>query len=80
MSRLLSKVKAPKTIIITVNAGFIPDTHWTQDTRKGGGRIIGECCHFIDLMRFLVGYKITSISGQAMSSNSGATKMVIDHL
>lgn len=76
MCSLLSTVKAPKTIIITVNAGFISEDHWTQDTLVGGGRIIGECCHFIDLMRLLVGYKITSICGQAMLSNDRASKML----
>jgi predicted dehydrogenase/threonine dehydrogenase-like Zn-dependent dehydrogenase len=40
---------------ITVNAGAIPADHWTQDRRIGGGRIIGEGCHFVDLARFLVG-------------------------
>jgi predicted dehydrogenase/threonine dehydrogenase-like Zn-dependent dehydrogenase len=70
MYNLLSNLDAPKSIIMTVNAGFIPKEHWTQDPVKGGGRIIGECCHFIDLMRFLVGSKINSINGQAMVSNS----------
>jgi predicted dehydrogenase/threonine dehydrogenase-like Zn-dependent dehydrogenase len=70
MNELLLKVKAPKSILITVNAGFIPKEHWTQDPSKGGGRIIGECCHFIDLMRCLVGAKIKSINGQAMMNNS----------
>ncbi len=70
MYKLLSNVDQPKSIIMTINAGFIPKEHWTQDSLKGGGRIIGECCHFIDLMRFLTGSKITSINGQAMASNS----------
>ncbi len=69
MYKLLSNVDQPKSILMTVNAGFIPKEHWTQDSLKGGGRIIGECCHFIDLMRFLTGSKITSINGQAMASN-----------
>jgi predicted dehydrogenase len=70
MHELLSRIMAPKSIIITVNAGFIPNEHWTQDPLVGGGRIIGEGCHFIDLMRFLVGKKIISINGRAMVSNS----------
>lgn len=70
MHSLLANLDSSKSIIMTVNAGFIPKEHWTQDPVKGGGRIIGECCHFIDLMRFLVGSKITSINGQAMVSNS----------
>ncbi|MAJ81449.1 MAG: dehydrogenase [Legionellales bacterium] len=76
MCSLLSTLKTAKTVIITVNAGFVDEKHWTQDTVVGGGRIIGECCHFIDLMRFLVGYKITSICGHAMSSSFQAKKML----
>ena len=41
--------------IATVNAGAIPGSHWTQKSSVGGGRIIGEGCHFIDLVRFLAG-------------------------
>ena len=75
MHDLLSRVKAPKSIIVTVNAGFIPEDHWTQDPLVGGGRIIGECCHFIDLMRFLVGQKIVSVSGKSMAAGSSGTIM-----
>jgi len=69
MHNLLSTVDAAKSIIITVNAGFISKEHWTQDPSIGGGRIIGEGCHFIDLMRFLVGERIVSVSGRAMTLN-----------
>lgn len=47
----------PKSIIMTVNAGQIPSDHWAQDPMQGGGRIIGEACHFIDLAHHLVGAK-----------------------
>ena len=76
MYELLSRVSSPMSVIVTVNAGFIPKDHWTQDPLKGGGRIIGECCHFIDLIRFLVGKKIVSINGQAMFSGSARDIMV----
>ncbi|QXI30225.1 bi-domain-containing oxidoreductase [Pseudomonas vanderleydeniana] len=66
MKTLLSAVKEPKSFIMTMNAGAIPANHWTQDPLTGGGRIIGEACHFIDLMRFLAGSKITSIQAQRM--------------
>ncbi|HWQ84242.1 MAG TPA: Gfo/Idh/MocA family oxidoreductase, partial [Anaerolineales bacterium] len=45
-----------------VNAGFIPLNHWTHDPRQGGGRIIGEGCHFIDLLTFLVGQPPAAVS------------------
>jgi predicted dehydrogenase/threonine dehydrogenase-like Zn-dependent dehydrogenase len=75
MHNLLLSVKAPKSLVITVNAGFVPKDHWTQDPLMGGGRIIGECCHFIDLMRFLVGQKIVSVSGRSMVAGSSKTIM-----
>ena len=58
MKSLLMSRRDPKSFVITVNAGAIPADHWTQDQNIGGGRIIGEGCHFIDLMRFLAGSPI----------------------
>jgi predicted dehydrogenase len=55
---LLESVKAPKAFVMTVNVGAIPADHWTQDPSVGGGRILGEACHFIDLLRFLAGAPI----------------------
>lgn len=71
MRTLLSPVKEPKSLIITVNAGAIPANHWTQDNAVGGGRIIGEACHFIDLMRFLVDSRIVSIQARRMGDAPG---------
>jgi predicted dehydrogenase/threonine dehydrogenase-like Zn-dependent dehydrogenase len=53
--QLLSTVAEPKNFVMTVNAGAIPANHWTQDKAVGGGRIVGEGCHFIDLLRHLAG-------------------------
>ena len=61
MKKLLDTVKEPKSFIITINAGSISADHWTQDKKIGGGRIIGEACHFIDLLRFLAGCSITGV-------------------
>ena len=58
MKDLLANHKSPKSVIITVNAGAIAKEHWVHDNNIGGGRIIGEGCHFIDLMRHLVGCSI----------------------
>ena len=49
---LLSGVSQPKAMIMTVNAGHLPSAEWQHDPKIGGGRIIGEMCHFVDLMRF----------------------------
>lgn len=69
MKALLSPVKEPKSFIMTMNAGAIPADHWTQDNTVGGGRIIGEACHFIDLMRFLAGSEIVSVQAMRMGDN-----------
>lgn len=53
MKALLAPISAPKSFVMTVNAGEIPADHWTQDKLVGGGRIVGEACHFIDLLRHL---------------------------
>ncbi len=50
---LLAARSEPKVFVMTVNAGEIPPDHWTQSDAQGGGRIIGEGCHFVDLLRFL---------------------------
>jgi predicted dehydrogenase/threonine dehydrogenase-like Zn-dependent dehydrogenase len=53
-SLLESSDALTKSIIYTVNAGELPDGHWLNDPKIGGGRVIGEACHFIDLMSFLL--------------------------
>lgn len=60
MRQLLAGVSGPKSFVMTVNAGLIPGDHWTHDPQAGGGRIVGEACHFIDLLRALSGSPITS--------------------
>ena len=73
MKRLLAGVSAPKAIVIHVNAGAIPAEHWTQDPQRGGGRIIGEACHFIDLARHLVGAPIESAQRVLLDSATADT-------
>ena len=70
---LLSSVKEPKAFIMTINAGNIPAEHWTQNYTVGGGRIIGEACHFIDLMRYLAGSTIVSVQARRMGDNPGVS-------
>ncbi len=53
MKTLLAQVREPKCFVMLVNAGAIPSSHWSQDRDSGGGRVVGEVCHFIDLLRFL---------------------------
>ncbi|MBV6395428.1 MAG: Inositol 2-dehydrogenase/D-chiro-inositol 3-dehydrogenase [Anaerolineales bacterium] len=52
-----------------INAGYIPLNHWTQDESIGGGRIIGEACHFIDMLTFLVGAPPVSVTAHALPND-----------
>ena len=70
MKSLLAGVKEPKAFVMTVNAGAIPPEHWTQDSAVGGGRIVGEACHFIDLLRFLSGSPITGFQAVSIGKMS----------
>ena len=60
---------APMNIIATMNAGTIPANVWVHDMQVGGGRIIGEACHFIDLITFLTGSKVKAVCMNAMGIN-----------
>ena len=58
----------PLSIAYRVNSGRIPREHWIQDPREGGGRIVGEVCHFIDLMQYLTGALVTRVYAEAIGS------------
>ena len=73
MKKLLKGTKDPKAFVMTVNAGEIPADHWTHDPETGGGRIVGEACHFIDLIRFLCGAPIKSFQKMEMDSSTRDT-------
>jgi predicted dehydrogenase/threonine dehydrogenase-like Zn-dependent dehydrogenase len=61
LKEFLQRNPAPMAIHYRVNAGALPANHWTQDPNQGGGRIIGEGCHFIDFCTFLTGQSPTSV-------------------
>jgi predicted dehydrogenase/threonine dehydrogenase-like Zn-dependent dehydrogenase len=71
MKSLLANISEPKAFIMTMNAGAIPSDHWTQDAQIGGGRIIGEACHYIDLMRFLADSELTGYTATCMGKADG---------
>ncbi|WP_133511692.1 bi-domain-containing oxidoreductase [Candidatus Thiosymbion oneisti] len=73
MKKLLGGAVGPKALVMTVNAGAIPSDHWTQDPEVGGGRILGEACHFIDLLRYLAAAPIGKHSRSVMSGPTGDT-------
>ncbi len=69
MKKLLGNSDTPMNIIATMNAGYIPSKVWVHDMEVGGGRIIGEACHFIDLISFLAGSNVKSICINAMGTH-----------
>jgi len=73
MRELLAARSGPLCMNMTVNAGALPAGHWTQDRELGGGRIIGEGCHFIDLLTFLAGSPIAGVSA-TMVGGGGAVR------
>ena len=76
MHGCLKRLSAPKSMIMTVNAGAIPGDHWVQDREIGGGRIVGEACHFVDLLRHLAGAEIVDADIKLMDSVHNDTAIV----
>jgi predicted dehydrogenase len=69
VKQLLAGIADPKCFVMTVNAGTIPAEHWTHDLSIGGGRIVGEGCHFVDLLRYLAGVPIERYSATFLGQN-----------
>lgn len=69
-AQLLRRIAQPRAIVITVNAGAVPPDHWTQDAQAGGGRIIGEACHFLDLARLLAGAPLEEIKSTKINADT----------
>lgn len=69
MKSLLGSDNSPINIIATMNAGFIPADVWVHDMEIGGGRLIGEACHYIDLCSYLAGSKVNAVCMNALGQN-----------
>jgi polar amino acid transport system substrate-binding protein len=63
-------VSSPMQLIYRVNSGHIPTSTWLHDAGEGGGMLVGEMCHFIDLMQFLAGARPVKVYGSAMRLRS----------
>lgn len=72
-------VKSPLVVAIRINAGAIPANHWIQDPQVGGGRMIGEGCHFIDLASALVGSNVKTVYAVG-SSKAEKSALLNDNL
>jgi predicted dehydrogenase len=68
MKDFMSSVSEPLALHYRINAGFLPSDHWLNDREQGGGRILGEACHFIDLMIFLAGSPIDEVAARRVGS------------
>jgi predicted dehydrogenase len=62
--------RAPLSIVYRVNAGRAPRNHWSQNEKQGGGRIIGEVCHFVDLMQFWTGARPVRVYAEAIATRN----------
>jgi predicted dehydrogenase/threonine dehydrogenase-like Zn-dependent dehydrogenase len=69
MREALAHLGGPALAVYRVNAGALPASHWVFDPVEGGGRVIGECCHFVDLLLFLIRAPIDSIEARALLSD-----------
>lgn len=69
MKSVLGSNPGPISVIATMNAGFIPPESWVHDLKQGGGRILGEACHFVDLISYLTGEEVESVFMTAMGQN-----------
>ncbi|QJW91167.1 Gfo/Idh/MocA family oxidoreductase [Spirosoma taeanense] len=65
--------EVPMNIVATMNAGFIPANSWVHDRAVGGGRILGEACHFVDLITFLTGSRVVCVCMNAMGRQPSET-------
>jgi predicted dehydrogenase/threonine dehydrogenase-like Zn-dependent dehydrogenase len=68
MKSFLSTTTEPLTIHYRINAGYLPPDHWVNDREQGGGRILGEACHFVDLLVFLAASPIVEIEGRSLDN------------
>ncbi|GIK74013.1 MAG: oxidoreductase [Chloroflexota bacterium] len=69
IKEIVKERQNPLMILYRMNAGYLPPTHWTQ-TEEGGGRIIGEACHIIDLFQYLIGTRVEEMTATALAPKS----------
>jgi len=68
--KLLGATPGPLNMVFTMNAGFIPPTHWVHDPAVGGGRLLGEACHFIDLASYFAQSTVVAVCANALGPNA----------
>jgi predicted dehydrogenase len=80
MRKLLSTSPSPISIVATMNAGAIPMNHWVHDPEVGGGRLLGEACHFIDLAIFLTGNLVVSVAASDIGGANDCASIFLRHV
>lgn len=70
LKSFLTQISEPLALHYRVNAGYLPPDHWINDREQGGGRIIGEVCHFVDLLMFLAGSPIADVQARSIGTSS----------
>jgi predicted dehydrogenase/threonine dehydrogenase-like Zn-dependent dehydrogenase len=77
MKTFVDEIRGPLVLHYRVNAGFIPADHWVNDPEQGGGRILGEVCHFVDLLAFLAGAPPISVHTRSLSNGHNGDDNVV---
>lgn len=70
MKAFLTSISEPVAFHYRINAGALPPDHWVNDREQGGGRILGELCHFVDLLMFLAGLPVVEVETRAVGASS----------
>jgi predicted dehydrogenase/threonine dehydrogenase-like Zn-dependent dehydrogenase len=68
MKSFLASISEPLALHYRVNAGYLPPDHWVNDREQGGGRILGEVCHFVDLLMFLAGSPVAEVEARTVGN------------
>ncbi len=71
MKGLFAERTGPMQVLVRVNAGYIPSDSWVHDPGSGGGRIIGEVCHFVDFLQYLTGADPVEVHAETIGGNLG---------
>jgi predicted dehydrogenase len=69
LKEFTGRIREPLVLHYRVNAGYVPSNHWAQDPQEGGGRIVGEMCHFVDQLMFLCGSQPVRVQARTLSDN-----------
>ena len=78
IKELLKNINGPKFLVMTINAGYVPEDHWINDKKVGGGRIIGEACHFIDLILHIMGMPVIKWTRNSIRDNQDNVSIILN--